>query len=180
MSALLIAVFIISALALLIVPMGLRFGNPILVKNISSVRMLLLVAGSAFSGFLLLICLAAAAWGMNTSLPWGLGVLMYLIPALSLPAFLTLKFGSVRLLSLILWLLTIASSFAFYFGDKADRFASGLPPITDSKEKIGMFLNAFTLLLLGIAALVQVASMCASWEKRTTGVGTSQAAVDQS
>jgi hypothetical protein len=144
--------------------------NPILLTNVRLVGRLLLIAASVFSGFLLLISLAAAAWDMNTSLPWGLGVLMYLIPGLSLPAFLVLKFGSVRLLSLVLWFLTVASSFVFYFGDRADRVASGLRPIADSEEQVGMFLNAFTLFLLGIAVLVQVASMCASREKQITEI----------
>jgi hypothetical protein len=159
-------VFIAAALALSIVPLGLRFGSPILLRNVRLVRICLLATAGAFSGLLLLICLAAAAWGMNTHLPWGLGVLMYLIPALSLPTFVILKLGSVRLLSFVLWLLATTSSFAFYFGDRADRLASGLRPITDLQERIGMFFNAFTLMLLGIAVLVQVASVCASWEKR--------------
>jgi hypothetical protein len=170
MSALLIGLFIISALALLTVPVSLKLGNPILLTNIRLVRRLLLIAASVFSGFLLLICLAAAAWGMNTRLPWGLGVLTYLIPALSLPAFLVLTIGSVRMLSLVLWFLTVASSFIFYFGDRADRVASGLRPIADFKERAGMFLNAFTLFLLGIAVLVQVASMCGSWEEKITEI----------
>jgi hypothetical protein len=170
MSALLIGVFIISAMALLTVPVGLKLGNPILLTNVRLVRTLLLIAASVFSGFLSLMCLAAAAWGMNTRLPWGLGVLMYLIPALSLPAFLVLKFGSVRLLSVVLWVLTVASSLAFYFGDRTDRATTGLRSITDSKEQVGMFLNAFTLFLLGIAVIVQVASTCASWEKRMTEI----------
>ena len=111
------------------------------------------------------VCLAAAAWGMNTRLPWGLGIYMYLTPALSVPAFLLLRFSSVRTLSLVLWFLTVASSFAFYFGDKADRMASGMRPISDPGERLGMFFNAFTLVLIAILVLVQLASVCTTREK---------------
>jgi hypothetical protein len=84
---------------------------------------------------------------------------MYLIPALSLPAFLLLKF-SVRALSRTLWLLAVISGPAFFFGDRADRIASGLKLLSDPREITGMFLNAFTLLYLIISVLVQLAALC--------------------
>ncbi len=166
MSVLIFGVLIAAALAAITIPLSLRYGSPAMLKNLSLVKTGLLVLASVCSGLLSLISLAAAAWGMNTSLPWGLGIFMYLIPALGFPAFVILKFGSVRLLSRVLWLMTLASSLAFYFGDQADRLASGLRPITNPTERIGMFTNAFTIVLVGIAVLVQAASICASKEKR--------------
>jgi hypothetical protein len=134
-----------------------------LLKNF---RVGFLTIAAAYSGLVSLLCLAAAAWGMNTRLPWASGVYMYLIPALSLPAFAILTFSSVRMLSYVLWLLTFTEPFAFYFGDRADRLSSGLRPIADTTERIGMFFNAFTIVLFGIAVLVQAASICASRERR--------------
>jgi hypothetical protein len=138
MSVLIFGVLMAAALAVIAVPLGLKFGSPAMLKNLSLVRTGLLVVAAVCSGLLSLICLAAAAFGMNTSLPWGLGILMYLIPGLGFPAFVILKFGSVRVLSYVLWLMTLASSLAFYFGDQADRLASGLRPITNPTERIGM------------------------------------------
>jgi hypothetical protein len=59
-------------------------------------------------------------------------------------------------LSSVLWLMALASSLAFYFGDQADRLASGLRPITNPTERIGMFANAFT------EVLVLYSSSCSS------------------
>jgi hypothetical protein len=84
---------------------------------------------------------------------------MYLIPALSLPAFLLLKF-SVRALSRALWLLTVINAIAWFFGDRADRITAGMRPLSDPIEMAGMFLNAFTLLYLTISVLVQLAELC--------------------
>jgi hypothetical protein len=106
-----------------------------------------------------LMILAAAAWGMDTRPPWGLGIYMYLIPALSLPVFLLLKL-SVRALSRVLWLLTVINALAWFFGDRADRIASGLKPLSDPREITGIFLNTFTLLFLIVAVLVQLAELC--------------------
>jgi hypothetical protein len=97
-----------------------------MLESLPRVRTGLLVLAAVCSGLLSLICLAAG--GMNTRLLWGLGIFMYLIPALGYPAFVILKFGFVRVLSHVLWLMTLASSLAFYFGDQADRLASGLRP----------------------------------------------------
>lgn len=119
---------------------------------------LLWIAG-VLSGLMVLISAAAAAWGMNTRLPWGIGVFMYLLPALSLPAFLLLKF-SVRLLSRALWALSLFNSLAWLFGDRADRIASGIKPVSDPLQIAGMALNAFTLLYLIVSVLVQIAALC--------------------
>jgi hypothetical protein len=89
-----------------------------------------------------------------------------LIPALSLQALLTLKFSSARILSNALWLIALASSLAFYFGDQKDRFASGFRPITDPIERFGIFDNTSKVALVGNAVLVQMASVCASREAR--------------
>ena len=162
MSVLMFGILIAAVVATIIAVFRVGSDSSALLKNF---RVGFLAIAAACSGLLSLICLAAAAWGMNTRLPWGLGVYMYLIPALSLPAFAILKFGSVRTLSYVLWLLTLTEPFAFYFGDRADRLSSGLRPITNTTERIGMFFNAFTIVLFGIAVLVQAASICASRER---------------
>jgi hypothetical protein len=119
---------------------------------------LLWIAG-VLSGLMMLISMAAAAWGMNTRLPWGIGVFTYLLPALSLLAFLLLQF-SVRLLSRALWALTLLNSLVWLFGDRADRIASGIKLLSDPVQIAGMFLNGFTLLYLIISVLVQIAALC--------------------
>jgi hypothetical protein len=134
-------------------------------ENLHLIRVGLLVAATAFSGFLSLICLAVAA-GANTHLRWRFGILIDLIPALSLQALLTLKLSSARILSNALWLIALASSLAFYFEDKKDRFASGFRPITDPIERFGIFDNTSKVALVGNAVLVQMASVCASREAR--------------
>ena len=161
MSVLIYGVLMAAVIAMIAVPWSLKYGSKAMLRELSSV---LLILAAVCSGCLSLVCLAAAAWGMNPSLPWGLGILMYLIPALGFPSFAILKFSSVRVLSCVLWFMTLASSVAFYFGAQAERLASGLRPITVATERIGMFANAFTIVLIGIAVLVQVASVCASRE----------------
>jgi len=91
---------------------------------------LLLIAG-IISALAALIALAAAAWGMDTRLPWVLGIYMYLLPALTLPSFLLLLWIHVRYFARVLWLLTLGEPFAFYFGDKAERLSSGMKPLSD-------------------------------------------------
>lgn len=117
----------------------------------------LLWMAAVASGLMTLMSLAGAAWGMDTRLPWGIGIYMYLVPALSLPAFLTLTF-SIRILSRVLWLLTILNVPAWFFGDRADRVASGLKPLSGLPE-IASFLNVFTLLYIAISVLVQMAEL---------------------
>lgn len=165
MSFLIPAAIVITVGAAIIISLGLFTGNPILLSKLSLISGFLLIVAGVLSGLLLLVSLAAAAWGMNTHLPWGLGVYMYLTPALSLPAFLLLRLSSVRTLSGVLWLITVASSFAFYFGDQADRIASGMQPISAPRERLGMFFNAFTIVLFTISVLVQLASVCTTRKK---------------
>lgn len=125
---------------------------------------LLLIAG-IFSAVMTLMILAAAAWGMDTGLPWGLGVYPYLIPALSLPAFFLLRI-SAKALSRAFWLLTIACAIAWYVGDRADRVAQGLHFLSGPREIVGMFFNAFTILFILISTLVQLAAICKKRQKR--------------
>ena len=106
-----------------------------------------------------LLTLAAVAWGMDTRTPWGLGVYMYLIPALSLPAFFLLRF-SVRSLSRALWFLTVSNALAWFLGDRAGRIASGMKPLSAPIEIIGIVPNEFTILYLVISVLVQLAELC--------------------
>lgn len=158
-SFLMVAGLVVTIVALIAVPSLLRSGASNSPQKLAATKAVLLWIAGILSGLMMLISFAAAAWGMNTRLPWGLGVYMYLIPALSLPAFLLLKF-SVRTLSRTLWLLALISGPAFFFGDRADRIASGLRPLSGPREIIGTFLNAFTLLYLIISALVQLAALC--------------------
>ncbi len=104
--------------------------------------------------------MAGAAWGMDTRLAWGLGIYLYLIPALSLPLFLLLFFFSVRTFSRAFWLIPLICPFAWYFGDRAYRVDSGWKPISDPVQIFGMFFNAFTILLIAIAIIIQLAAMC--------------------
>jgi hypothetical protein len=97
---------------------------------------------------------------MDTRLPWGLGIYMYLLPALTLPCFLLLLWIHVRYFARVLWLLTLAEPFAFYFGDKADRLASGMTPLSDPWEIFAMFFNAFTLVMIAISMLALLAAVC--------------------
>ncbi|MGA8939322.1 MAG: hypothetical protein WB439_09160 [Acidobacteriaceae bacterium] len=159
-SFLLYGVSAVAAVAIVILLVSLFSPAAIPATLLQGLGRLLLVVAALSSGLLLLLSLAAAAWGMNTRLPWGLGIWMYLMPVLGLPAFLLLRITSVRILSRVLWLLTIASSFAFYFGDRADRIASGFQLLSNPRERLGMFLNAFTLALFAISVLLQLASIC--------------------
>ena len=156
-SFLLLAGLIITVTSVSAVPFLLR--APISPETLAIAKGVLLWIAGVLSGFMMLISMAAAAWGMNTRLPWGIGVFMYLLPALSLPVFLFLKF-SVRLLSRGLWALTLLNSFVWLFGDRADRIASGIKLLFDPLQIAGMFLNAFTLLYLIISVLVQIAALC--------------------
>ena len=158
-SFLMVAGLVVTIVALIAVPLLLRSGASNSSQAIAATRIVLLWIAGILSGLMMLGSLAAAAWGMDTRLPWGLGLYMYLIPLLSLPAFLLLKF-SVRTLSRTLWLLAVINGPAWFFGDHADRIASGLKPLSGPREITGMFLNAFTLLYLVISVLVQLAALC--------------------
>jgi len=150
----------ITIIALIGVPLWLSSGKAISPQTRSRIASALLWLAGVLSGLMTLMILAAAAWGMDTRPPWGLGVYMYLIPALSLPAFLLLKFSPVRTLSGVLWLLTAANAIAWYFGDRADRIVSGMRPISDPIEILGIFFNAFTILYVLISILAQLAAVC--------------------
>ena len=77
---------VVAIVALIAVPSMVRFGASIPSQTLAVIRATLLWIAGVFSGLMTLMILAAA-WGMDTRLPWGLGIYMYLIPALSLPAF---------------------------------------------------------------------------------------------
>ena len=110
------------------------------------------------SSFMTLLALAAAAWGMDTRVPWGLGIYPYLIPILSLPALLLLKFASCKIVARVFWSLTLSCGIAWSVGDRAVHIASGLRPISEPREVLGMFLNAFTLMYAAASVLVQMAA----------------------
>lgn len=150
------AAVLVAIASLVAVPLWLASASRIDPRKVSAVRIGLLWLAGLLSGIMTLIIVAVAAWGMDTRLPWGLGVYPYLIPALSLPAFLVLKFASPVALSRVFWFLAAACGPAWYFGDRADRIASGFQQVSD----LGMFLNLFTFLLLAISVLVQMAAIC--------------------
>jgi xanthine/uracil permease len=76
---------LITIAAVIGVPLRLAAKPPIKPQTLSRLTVLLLWSAGILSGLMTLIALAAAAWGMDTRVPWGLGLYMYLIPALSLP-----------------------------------------------------------------------------------------------
>jgi hypothetical protein len=153
--------FVIALIAVIAISSMLRSRDSISSQTFAVIRGGLLWIAGIISGLMTLMISAAAAWGMDTRTPWGLGIYMYLIPALSLPAFLLLKF-SVRALSRAMWSLTFINALAWVFGYQADRIASGLRPVMDAREITGMFLSGFTLLYFIIAVLVQLAEQCRS------------------
>lgn len=167
-SLVLVAGVAIAAITLIVVPVRLASKSRVDPQRLSMTRVGLLWLAGIASGLMTLFILAAAAWGMDTRLPWGLGVYPYLIPALSLPAFLLLRITSPITLSRAFWLLTVLCGTAWYFGDRAERIASGLRQVTDPLENLGMFLNAFTILLVAISVLVQVAAIC--WRRERANI----------
>jgi hypothetical protein len=113
---------VVAVIAFVWIPLRLAAKTPVPTGQLAGIKTGLLSVAGVLSAFTALMAAAAAAWGMDTRLPWGLGIYMYLIPVLSLPAFLLL-FVSVRSLSRFLWMLTILNPPASYFGDRADRIA---------------------------------------------------------
>lgn len=69
-------------IAVLAVPLRLAANRPSTTQTMSGMSNGLLIFAGVLSAFMTLIILAAAAWGMDTSVPWGLGIYPYLIPAL--------------------------------------------------------------------------------------------------
>jgi hypothetical protein len=163
-NALMIVAAVVAVVGGIGIPLWLARKTPVSTTTLSGLRTILLCIAGIVSTFTALIALAAAAWGMDTRLPWGLGVYMYLIPALTLPAFLLLLV-SVRTLSRALWILATLCPFAWYFGDRADRIASGFRPLA-AQASLGMFFNAFTILLVMIAVIAQLAALCKRREQR--------------
>jgi hypothetical protein len=110
-----------------------------------------------------LMALGGAAWGMETRLPWGLGVYPYLIPSLSVPAFLLLRFASIATLARVFWSLTLSCSVAWFFADGAERTLAGLP-IPSWGERLGMGLNLFSLEYILASVFIQMAAFLSSRE----------------
>jgi hypothetical protein len=139
--------------------MRLILGQPLRAEALSTLVTILLWMAGCLSFLMTLITLAAAAWGMNTRLPFALGILQFLVPALSVPAFLLLRFWSVSILSRVFWCLTICNAVAWGLADQAERATSGFRPLS-GLERFGTFLNAFTIVLLLVSSLVQLAAVC--------------------
>ena len=92
----------ITAVALIGLPLRLIARPQLNPRTLVRIAVSLLWAAGILSGWTTLLALAAGAWGMDTRVPWGLGVYMYLVPALSLPAFLLLGVSSLPTLSRVL------------------------------------------------------------------------------
>ena len=164
----LVAALLLAVAAAITIPVRLAAKTPIEPATLSRVTVGLLWLAGILSALMTLAIMAAAAWGMDTRLAWGLSVYPYLVPALSLPAFLLLRIASPLVLSRVLWFLTAACGVACYFGDRADRMASGVRLVSDPLENLGMFLNAFTILFVAISLLVQMAAVCRRREETQT------------
>jgi hypothetical protein len=88
-----------TVVAVVWLSLRLAIGQPLRIETLSGIVTVLLWLAGCLSFLMTLITLAAAAWGMETRLPFGIGILQYVIPALSVPAFLLLRFWSVQALS---------------------------------------------------------------------------------
>ena len=160
MSFMMLSGLTITLIAMAGVPLCLMFDQRTSSETLPRLSFLLLIVAGILCGFMTLFILAAAPWGLETRVPLGLGVYPYLIPALSLPAFLLLRFWSPSVLAAVFWGLTTACAVAWYFGDRAERAFEHLRPVTDPTEKLGMFFNAFTLIYIMISVLIQLAAFC--------------------
>lgn len=147
-------------IALISIPVWLRSNTQIEQSKLAGTKLALLWIGGILFGFVSLVGLAAAAWGMDTQLPWGVGVYPYLLLVLGLPAFSLLFFARTRILSLVLWVITITFPFAWYWSERAERTSKGWAPNSDPRELLGTFLNAFTLVMIPAAIFVHLAASC--------------------
>jgi hypothetical protein len=93
---------LITAVALIGLPLRLITSPQLNSRALTSIAVSLLWVAGILSCWTTLLALAAGAWGMDSRVPWGLGVYMYLVPALSLPAFLLLRVSSLPTLSRVL------------------------------------------------------------------------------
>jgi len=155
----LIAALLISLAAVIVIPLRLASKTRIGPEMLRRMTLGSLWIAGILSGLMSIVILAAAAWGMDTHIAWGLGIYPYLIPALSLPPFLLLLIATPQTLSRVLWFLTGACGIAWYFGDRADRIASGMALVSDPLRNLGTFLNVCTLLFVAISLLVQMAAI---------------------
>lgn len=166
---------ICAALSLLAIPR--LFLRPALsAEMLSAMKKGLLWVAGVFSACTALFSMLGALWGLDTRLPWGLGIYPFLIPILSVFAFLLLLFTSVKMLSIVLWLLTAANGLAWSLADRATRIASGWQP-NKGWEAVGMFCNAFTIVMFLAAVMVQSAAVCESRSVHSRGdlkLGTSE------
>ena len=149
---------ICALLSLLVIPRLFQHPAPS-TATLSFIKNGLLWVAGIIATCTAFISLLAAAWGMDTRLPWGLDIYPFLIPVLSLLAFFLLLFASVRILSAVLWILVVANGLSWLFADRVTRLASGWQPKV-GWEAVGMFFNAFTIVLFLVAVMVQTAAVC--------------------
>lgn len=120
-------------------------GRQVSAHSLKRMRLTLLVV-AAVGG----ICVTLSASGAAL---WGGNIFPFLAPALVLPAFLLLLLGSTRILAGIMWLLTAASPVDWYLSLRMEA----VRPVT-STDAAGALFNFFTLLMICISLLVQVAA----------------------
>jgi non-ribosomal peptide synthetase component F len=159
------AAYALVIAALLFVPVMLASKRRIEAITFKKIAGFLLMGAGIIGALNALIAVAAASWGMDTRLPYGSGALVYLLPVLGLPAFVLLTFASAQVLAWAQWSLAIGSALSFPLNDYFERAASGVPPRTSAEDIFGMLLNGFTLILIAVAVLVQLAAFCQRREK---------------
>jgi hypothetical protein len=91
---------------------------------------------------------------------WCGAFLPFLATALTLPSFLLLFLRSARLLAGFLWLLTAAFTICFYLAVRINYFASHSEKVLFSIDGIGTLFNKFTLYLVCVFAIAQLAATC--------------------
>ena len=123
-------------------------------------KVVFLVTAGILYAFISLVGLGAAAWGMETWLPWGVGIYPYLLLVVSFPVFLVLAFISLRRLPVVMWAITTVFPLAWWLAIRADRLSKGWTPVSDPRELLGTFLNAFTLVMIPAAIFAHLAARC--------------------
>jgi len=111
------------------------------------------------SGVIFLFSCFAMLWGGEVVAP-------FLATALALPSFLLLYLGSARLLAGFLWFLTAASSITFCLAVRTDDVISHSWKIFFSTDSIQLLFNQFTLYMVCISAIVQLAATCRTQRER--------------
>jgi len=121
-------------------------GKQVSANTLKRMRLTLLILAGVGGGYVSLAASGAALWS---------GVVFpFLAPALVLPAFLLLLLGSTRILAGIMWLLTAVSPIDWYLSLRMEA----AHPVS-SADALSALFNFFTLLVICISMLVQIAAL---------------------